>query len=476
MKNYKAYFIFAVGLLALSGCSKFLDVNKDPNNPLQVKESLILTPVEVTISTNIAGGFNGTSAAYWMQQLSLNQPSPDMETYRILPADVDNTWSFYLYPNVFQNLKVMIEQAEAAGHNQYAAIGKTLFAYSLALTTDVWNDIPYSESLKIPAITLPKYDTQEEVYKGIQTTLDSALFYINKPASAIAPGSDDFIYGGDMKKWKKYIYMLKARYYLRLTKAPGRTASLQADSALTALASGFTSNDDNAKVSYAGTAQAETPWYQNTLPGAGGVVMAKSFIDLLNSNNDPRLPIIADTNTAGVYAGRPAGIGAGPDPNVYSSLNTFYGGYLPIEDNSDGAGAPLYLATYSEALFIKAEAVFIKSGAAAADPVYRQAIAAHMNMLGVAAADQTVYIASRPALTTADAVEQIIGEKYIADFLSIETYNDWRRTGFPVLTLAANPYVPYIPRRWPYSSTELLTNPRPEQSATTADRVWWDPK
>ncbi|MDQ2720487.1 MAG: hypothetical protein M3Z26_12125 [Bacteroidota bacterium] len=35
-------------------------------------------------------------------------------------------------------------------------------------------------------------------------------------------------------------------------------------------------------------------------------------------------------------------------------------------------------------------------------------------------------------------------------------------------------YVNYIPRRWPYSSTEILTNPQPEQSVTTADRVWWD--
>ncbi len=77
-------------------------------------------------------------------------------------------------------------------------------------------------------------------------------------------------------------------------------------------------------------------------------------------------------------------------------------------------------------------------------------------------------------LTNANALEQIINEKYVADFLSIETYNDWRRTGFPRLTLAQNPYVNYIPRRWPYSSTEILTNPQPQQSATTADRVWWD--
>ncbi len=474
MKKSKLFIITAAGLLAFTGCKKFLDINKDPNNPLQVKESLILTPVEITTGTNVAGGFAGVTLAYWMQQLSLNQPPPNAETYRITAADVDNTWSFFLYPNTFENLKVMIAEAEAAGHYQYAAIGKTLVAYNFAITTDLWGDIPYSQSLQIPAVTKPKYDAQAYVYSGIQATLDSALYYVNKTPSAIAPGSDDFIYGGDMSKWKKYIYMLKARYYLRLSNAPGRTASLQADSALTALANGFASNDDNATVAYSGSAQAENPWYENTLPGAGGVVLGGSFVDSLIARNDPRLPVIADTNTSGAYVGRPAGITVGPDPNVYSSLNTAYGGYLPIEDINTGSSAPLYLATYSEALFIKAEATFIKSGAAAAQPIYQQAIAAHMAMLGVGSTAQATYIASRPALTTANALQQIIDEKFVADFLSIETYNDWRRTGFPTLTLAANAYVAYIPRIWPTAQSESLANPQPEQSGSTTGKVWWD--
>lgn len=476
MKRNHLIIITAFLLLTAPGCKKFLDVNTDPNNPLAVNESLILTPVEINISTNVVGGFAGTTIAYWMQQISLNQPSPDIETYRVLPADVDNTWSFYLYPNTFENLKVMIEEAEAAGHNQYTAIGKTLFAYSLAITTDLWGDIPYTQALQVNTTTKPAYDSQAVVYAGIQSMLDSALYYINQPPSAVAPGPDDFIYGGDMTKWKKYVYMLKARYYLRLSNAPGRSPVLQADSVLAVVNNGFTSNADNATVSYPGSAQAENPWYENTLPGAGGVVMSASFIDSLKARNDPRLPVLADTNSSGAYVGRPPGAATSPDPNVYSSLNTFYGGYLPIEDNNTGSGAPLYLATYSEQLFIKAEATLITAGPAAADPIYRQGIAAHMTMLGIPAAAQTAYINSRPPLTATNALMEIIDEKYVADFLSIETYNDWRRTGYPVLKLASNAYVNYIPRRFPYSSEEILTNPQPQQSATTADRVWWDTK
>ena len=477
MKKY-SLIIIAFVLFSATGCKKFLDINKDPNNPTSVSESLILTPVEITTATSIVGGFNGTTIAYWMQQLSLNQPSPDVENYRILPADVDNTWSFYLYPNVFENLKQMTANAEAAGHNEYAAIGKTLFAFNMAIATDMWNEVPYSQALQIETVKLPGYDPQEAVYIGIQSMLDSAIYYMNQPASGVAPSSDDFIYNGDMSKWKKFAYMLKARFYLRLTRAPGHTAVAQADSALAALKNGFASNDDNATVAYSGSAQAENPWYENTLPGAGGVVLAKSFIDSLVARKDPRLPVIADTGSLGTYLGRASGSDASPDPTVFSSVNVFYGGYLPLDDpNNAGASAPLYLATYSEQLFIQAEATFYTSGAAAAEPIYKAAIASNMSLLGISSTAQNTYIASRPILTASNAVEQIITEKYVADFLSIETYNDWRRTGFPKLSLAQNPYVNYIPRRWPYSSTEILTNPQPEQKdVTTADRVWWDPK
>jgi hypothetical protein len=486
MKRNKALSIlFAGAILAGTGCKKYLDVNKDPNNPLSVSESLILTPVELTTSTQIVGGYNGTVTAFWMQQLSINQPSPGIETYLMTPNDNDNTWSFYLYPNVFENLNVMITEAEAAGHNQYVAIGKTLFAFNMAITTDLWNAVPYSQALQPTAISKPKYDNQETIYKGIQSALDSALYYISQPASKIAPGSDDLVYGGDMDLWKKFIYSLKARFYLRLTKAPGYTAAAQADLALAALQNGFTSNGDNATVAYSGSSQAENPWYENTLPGAGGVVMNKQFIDSLKTRNDPRLPILAtkgkDTAVVdSIYIGRASGADVALSPNykVFSVPNTFYGGFLTLVSSSapqPGTAASLYLMTYSEVLSIQAEATFIKSGAAAAQPIYQASIGAHMDMLGVGAVAQTTYINSRPLLTASNAIEQIITEKYVAGFLSIETYNDWRRTGFPNLTIAQNAYLNYIPRRWPYTFTEVLTNPQPEQNGVTmASRVWWD--
>ncbi|WP_160711517.1 SusD/RagB family nutrient-binding outer membrane lipoprotein [Chitinophaga solisilvae] len=466
---YIAASLICTALLGVTGCKKFLDVNTDPNNPISVSEKLILPPVILTTTTQVVGGYNGTVAAFWTQQLSLNQEAPHLESYRIVSNDVDNTWTFFIYPNALKNLQVMMDQAASVGHNEYVAIGKTLTAFNLAILTDVWGSVPYSEAFKVPENIKPKYDSQESIYRNIQQLLDEALVALDKPASGIKPGNDDLIYQGDMAKWKSFIYTLKARFYLRLSNAPGRTPALQADSALKALAKGgFTSNGQNASVQYQNAAQKENPWFKNAESGQGGLVMGQTFINFLKATADPRLPIISTTDASGVnYVGKMNGAKTVGDYMTLSRINSFYG----------SEGSALYLTTYAEALFIKAEATFIMSGAAAAEPIYKEAIAAHMNMLGVATGAAQAYINSRPALTAANALEQIIYEKYVANFLSIETYNDWRRTGFPKLSLAENAFVNYIPRRWPYPSNEEIANPQPEHKSTSiATRVWWDTK
>ncbi len=458
--NFLILFIF---LFASNGCKKYLDVNTNPNNPPDVPESNSLPAIETVISTQIAGGnvtFGVTPVtAYWTQQLALNQEQPQIDGYKITTDGVD--W-YFLYPTL-KNLQLLSNKASTNGNNTYAGIAEVLSAYTMGIITDLWGDVPYSQALNADNIR-PTYDKQEDIYKGLQAQLDKALEYFDKPAGK-APGADDFIYGGDTDKWKKFAYTLKARYYMHLTKAPGYTAATQADLALTALNKGFSSNDDEAAFAYPGSSGNESPWFQNTLSGAGGVVLSSTFIDSLVSRNDPRLPVIAaEAVTGGGYHGRVIGTGANPDPDKYSRINDFYA----------GAAASEYLMTYAEALFLKAEATFIKSGAAAAQPIYQDAIKAHMSKLGISGGATNAYLASRGTLTDNNALQRIIEEKSIGNFLSIENYNDWRRTGYPLLTPVQNSYYPAIPVRLPYPLTSITSNPQPEQSATVTTPVWWD--
>jgi hypothetical protein len=273
-----------------------------------------------------------------------------------------------------------------------------------------------------------------------------------------------------MEKWEKFAYALKARHYIHLTKAPGYNAATQANLALTAIEKAFTGPEDEATLDiFSDAAGHESPWNKNTENSQGGVVLASTLIDTLVARQDPRLPVIANKGSQGTYLGRQSTSDVVPDVTIYSTLGDYY----------SAASAPVELLSYSELQFIKAEATLITAGAAAAQPIYQQAIKDNMSMLGLSLSSPAVtsYLAKRGSLTTANALQRIMEEKSIANLLSIENFNDWRRTGFPKLTIVPNPQagVTSIPRRYQYSQQEVSTNPQPENTGTKiTDRVWWD--
>jgi hypothetical protein len=461
MKKISLIIAVAGCIFAANGCKKFIDVNKDPNRPTAVQESALLPPIEVAISHGLYGGNAAIIIQEYLQTIALNQPVPNAGTYFQLHTDIDVDWNV-LYATCLNNMEKLDAVAKTNGNPNYRAIAKILAAYTWGAGTDMWGDIPFTQALAGEQQYTPEYDKQEDIYKGIQLLLDSAIAHIAEQGVK-TPGGDDYFYAGDMSKWEKLAYTLKARYYMHLTKAPGYNASTQADLALAALEKGMAANDDDLKFPYAGIAGQENVWYGTFLPSST-LILASGFVDSLKAHNDPRLSrMVKPAKETGQYTGRQIGT-----PDVGS-----LGSYSIPTDFYQGAGANNYIMTYLEALFLKAEATFIKSGAAAAQPIYQQAIRAHMEKLGVSSAAIDTYIAARGTLTQENALRLIMTEKKVANFLSLENWVDWRRTGYPAMTKVPNA-LSNIPRRLLYPQNEIIANPRPQQNAKLTDRVWWD--
>jgi hypothetical protein len=473
VKNMKAIKLYIpLLLLALASCKKYIDVNDNPNSPTTVQEALLLAPLELAISHSIdAGasvnatnyGFSPILMQHYTQVICLNQPVPNEGTYLLVNSQVDGDWG-NVYVTCLNNLTILNNKAETDSNYHYAGIAKILSAFCLGVATDWWGDVPYTEALKGSDNFTPKYDAQEEIYKTIQSLLDNGIGDIAKNKGK-QPAADDYFYAGDMDKWTKLAYTLKARFYMHLTKAPGYTAAQQATLAMSALDKAMQSNEDNLKFSYPGTAGQENQWYWNFSP-TSTLVMSSAFVDTLKSRNDPRLTVLVSPAPAtGLYTGRAIGTPGVGSLEDYSIPGNLYA----------AAGANNYIINYSEVLFLKAEATLIASGATAAAPVYKQAIEADMvkSGLDVTSTSVTTYVNGRTAINAQNALRRIIEDKVIANFLSIENFNDWRRTGYPVLQKVPNA-LSDIPRRIIYPQLEKTSNPQPQQTAKLTDRVWWD--
>ncbi|WP_209855362.1 SusD/RagB family nutrient-binding outer membrane lipoprotein [Chitinophaga sp. OAE865] len=458
-------------MLGGSGCKKFLDVNNDPAAATNVTDALLVGGAELTTAFNIAGGYPARTAAFWTQQLAYDQPAPEWDTYKVTASDVDNTWAFDLYPQVLNNLNILQNQATATNHPHAAGIGKVLMAYNIAVATDLWNAVPYSQAFTGFGNLKPKYDTQESIYTSINTLLDDAIKLFAQEDASASVGDKDLIYGSDPDKWTAFAYLLKARFALRLTYAPGKVATTQAQAALTALTKAFPDASYNAGVQFGTKSGSEAPWNQFTVKW-GSVAVSSNFLKMLKSTNDPRLSVMVAKPLKGdTLRGRTIGT---PQENIDSLSGV--GDFFAAADQS------VYLATYDEQLFIKAEATYLASPSDlnAAETVLKSAVEANMTRCGLNASSAAVqaYITAHCKLTAANAYEVIMTQKYISNYLSLEVYNDWRRTNFPKLTVVQNAYqgITTVPRRWVYPASENETNAQPEQPGKLTDRVWWDTK
>jgi hypothetical protein len=208
------------------------------------------------------------------------------------------------------------------------------------------------------------------------------------------------------------------------------------------------------------------------------------MVELLKGRSDPRLsimftPVVYDSvrgttryrSNGAKYVGHRNG-----SAQLADSTISWIGPYYSNEN------APLNVASYADQKFTEAEARLIVSGAGAADAPYREGIRAHMQKLGVAAAAIDAYLARRPALATlASPLEEIITQKYIANFLKVEPWNDWRRTGYPRLQAPVEQaMLPGIPQRIRTPGSELSNNANqvkatgiPTGLEGMLTKVWW---
>jgi hypothetical protein len=464
--------VLAPIVILASACDSFLDVNKNPNAPVSARIDLTLPAVIGIFGHTVLAGSLAFWTSEWTQQFSFNgnnRAYSNVHRYELSAIDANNPWNA-TFATVMKEAKNVMNDAAETEDWAYHGIAKFIFAWSFSIVTDAWGPVPFTQAFNT-AIRDPVYDEQKVVYEGVFKLIDEAIAEMQRPARS--PGAGDLLYQGDMAKWVRLAQTVKAQLHLRLSSAPGENKTDRAQKALTALQQGLRSNADDADFAYPGGNNRRNPWYTFRANNFA-FVSSEFFIEMLNARSDPRLPVIAmpaasDTPNI-VYRGHRSGSG-GQTTNLFSRVGNYFA----------GDSASLNWLSYSHALFIEAEALLIVSGAAAADAPYRAAIRANMQKLGVAESAITTYLAARPALNTlANPLEELIREKYVANFLKYEAWNDWRRTGYPRVPVVESEYLDQIPQRIRSPDSEVTNNS--DQLAATGIpdgltgmlvKVWW---
>ena len=186
----------------------------------------------------------------------------------------------------------------------YYALGLIMKGYYYQLFTEAFGMIPYSEASD-PNITLPKFDDQLTVYKGIISDLDQAIQIIGNETEA---GSgfgvlreNDVIFMGNMQNWKQAANSLKLRIALRAHGGVGEDFS--ASAASEAITSGVLADID---AMFEGYAEEKNIWGGSSSYGDVWHSFSNSqwktteaLINTLKTSADPRLALIAKPAVGG---------------------------------------------------------------------------------------------------------------------------------------------------------------------------------
>ena len=300
MKKFLYRFLKSTGLLFISAlllisCDKWIDTktNINPDSPADVPMYLMLPAIQQAMGYNLAGNDMVLTTNIWMQQFDgVDRQAYTEARYQYTPADVNNVWNNF-YASILMNATVLVSKAEntegkSSPYN--AGIGRVIIATSLGVATDVFGDMPIREALKGNQNVLkPKFDTQQKIYDTIKVILDKAIVDLSKAATENKVAvKGDVIYAGDITKWKKAANAIKARNALQLSKVKSTAAYTDA---LTAAASGFTSNSDDMTVPWE-TAN-HNPIFQ-FMEQRGDARMGATLVNLMKSISDPRLPFYVE--------------------------------------------------------------------------------------------------------------------------------------------------------------------------------------
>lgn len=471
----------ALGFLASSCSSDFLDVNNTPNNPLTVPPSALMTTLAFDAAFANSNDLNRITSILMQYQAGVGNQVATYDSYNIR-GNSDNQWNTELYAGLLINSQKMIDNTQA-NSPVYAGIAKIYKAYGFSITTDLWGDIPYSEALKGTNTLTPKLDAQKDIYLGTATI--QSLFDLVKEGmadldkkSVLLPATDDVVYKGNLANWKRLGNTMLLRFAMIISRVQPDRAKTEIASVLASPVGLITDNTQDFQVAFGTAAGAQNPIYAfNFVNRSDDELLSQRFRDSLLLFKDPRISKYFTLPSGTTYVAWDNGAtGTLPLPGTRSRFGVYLTGA--------SGEAPIRMITNFHRAFMLAEAALSLGTAGDAQKLYEEGIRASMLKTGLTTAEIDAYFKANPAVVTlagsnAMKINQIMTQKWIANCGNgIEAFNDWRRWGFPRLAKALNATGGddnTIPVRIPYTGNEQLSNPNvPTPSPKTFDRVWWD--
>ena len=480
--------LLAVAMVACDP-SDFGDINDDPNNTTNPETALLLTASlrNLRATANPSSNFrNSRAGTHYVQYVGNTQYTGD-DNYEQIKFGDFNFW----YDGPLADLQFIQDfnmddatkdlAAKSGSNDNQIGVAKILTQWYYLYMTSRFGDLPYSQALQAaadPQILDPVYDTQQDIFNGIFAELKAARNLILADPND-APVSGDIFFDGDMDRWVQWSNTIRLIAALRLSDANPTQGQTEFNAAM---GDGLITWDVN--YPFLPEAANENAWF-SSFRTRDDWSLSHPIVDYMNINTesnpwsgvagmmdvvrDPRLYQYGNPTDNSItdplwpeYAGQPYGLLEAIAGSLAIQDVSMLSFYMRTQDLA------YPMTTMAQVLFSRAEAAMMGWTGENAQQMYYDAIAASIDSYGMTdgpAGDgvggYADYITNAEVVwTTGREMEQIATQKWVALYLvGYEGWNNWRRTGWPVLQPSANGIQSdVIPIRQAYPDTERDLN------------------
>lgn len=257
-------------LFSVTGCEKYLDVNKNTDSPDYVEGSLYLSGIQQAYE-GVYWDIRALGPLTQMMGTSTTYFSPFAQNYYYAARDEGGEAWRMVYWMQGRNLENLINQSVEAKEWTLAGIGYAMKAFSWDLLTKLHGEVVLEDAF-VDGLLTHDYDYQDVVYPKIREWAYKAIEYLKKEDNSIYSTrltTHDHIYKGDKAKWIKFAYAVIVRnlaslsnksdfltkYYDELVTCAGKSFESTADDATVAIAAGSQSAPYSAYNNFWGTAR-----------------------------------------------------------------------------------------------------------------------------------------------------------------------------------------------------------------------------
>ncbi len=495
MKKIKILSVIVPIIIFISACSKFLDVNHDPNNPEEATPGLVF-PAGVESTAQVIGGSWNILGSIWSQHWTSRPNAPQYQgedRYEVQAGDYSYDlygWE-YLYTRPLMDFEWVKNTAREQENWTFYLMANVMQAYTYQVLVDFFDQIPFSEALKQkPAM----FEKGQDIYDSLIVRLDDALSKNLKAITAINPKESDLVFGGNMDKWVEFANTLKLKIYLRQRFA--RPAVAEAGiNALYSNGAKFLS-EDAAFDDFANESGRDNYCYAKEFrKGSINICVSRTILDYLRQKNDPRLPYMFEKVGATYY-----GMFQGDIRNEYSYVGENEEVPSTFSKPKVTALQPVYFMSAVESKLLQAEANLIYGlGSTSAEDLYQEAVELDYKRKEIPKETTPQFVTF-----TGDQekdFEIIMVEKWIAlaNTQGVETFFEHNRTGYPknnptliseesfedtynsrkgqFIVSATSVLPPHdLPKRLLLPTSEASKNPKFPKREPMYVPVWWDVK